>query len=125
MTGLSGRAALVGIAETDYLRGSEHSPLELMLQASRAAIADAGLRAGDIDAILPPPGFTTAEELATHLGIGEAPAGPVDFGTDPETVVLDGPPAAGQHTLEVLDSLGLSPEEQERLIVERTVGVPQ
>jgi len=66
---LSGRTALVGIGETDYVRGSVHSPLELMLQASLEAISDAGLRPGDIDAILPPPGFTTAEELAAHLGV--------------------------------------------------------
>jgi acetyl-CoA acetyltransferase len=69
--GISGRAAIVGIGETDYVRGADPSVAELILRASMAAIGDAGLRPADIDGIIPPPGFLGWEEIAAHLGIPE------------------------------------------------------
>jgi len=66
---VTGKAAIVGIAETDYLRGTEQSILQMILSASMGAIRDAGLKPSDVDAILPPPGFVAWDEIAAHLGV--------------------------------------------------------
>lgn len=63
------QAAVAGVAETDFYKGSELGPVGLMVEAARGAVDDAGLEMGDIDGLLPPPWYTSAEELAATLGI--------------------------------------------------------
>lgn len=63
------KAAIVGIGETEYTRGSERPSSEAMLEATRKAIADAGLKPTDIDGLVLPPVLITAEEMAANLGI--------------------------------------------------------
>lgn len=66
---IAGEVALVGVGETDYARGSDRHVCDLVLDAAMDAIHDAGLNPADIDAVIPPPGFITTEEIAAHLGI--------------------------------------------------------
>ncbi|HAD08900.1 MAG TPA: transporter [Porticoccaceae bacterium] len=63
------KAAIVGIGETEYTRGSERPSSEAMLEATRKAIADSGLKPSDIDGLVLPPVLITAEEIAANLGI--------------------------------------------------------
>ena len=63
------KAAIVGIGETQYVRGANKPSAEQMLESTRLAISDAGLTPQDIDGIVLPPVLITAEEVAANLGI--------------------------------------------------------
>ncbi len=66
---LNGSAAVVGIGETAYERGSDKSALALQLEASLRAIEDAGLEPKDIDGLLPyASGAAVAEDFITNFG---------------------------------------------------------
>ena len=64
-------AAVTGIGETAHGRGLQRgSALSLQLQASLAAIADAGLSPRDIDGVIPMAiGAAVAEDFITNFGI--------------------------------------------------------
>lgn len=71
MSSFKNQACIVGIGQTKYSRGPEtgKTDLSLQLEASLAAIADAGLKRSDIDGVLPFVCLGIAEEFAVHLGI--------------------------------------------------------
>ena len=70
---MTDRACIVGIGETRYARDKAWSPttLGLHLEAAVRAIEDAGLRIRDIDGVMPFPNLSSAEEIATNLGLEE------------------------------------------------------
>ena len=63
------KSCIVGVGETDYVKGSDSTEVELMLRASMLALEDAGLKPEDVDGLVPPGVYTYAEELAANLGI--------------------------------------------------------
>ena len=72
MTALPGAAAVAGIGATEFSKESERSELQLSCEATLAALADAGLTAGDVDGLVTFTMDTTAEiALARELGMGE------------------------------------------------------
>jgi acetyl-CoA acetyltransferase len=71
MTQLARRIAIVGIGETRYERKASRPLMALLLEAARAALADAGLSARQVDGIVAPGAtYTELHELARELGIG-------------------------------------------------------
>jgi acetyl-CoA acetyltransferase len=72
MSGISGRAAIVGIGATEFSKDSGRSELRLAAEAVRAAIADAGLRPSDVDGLVTFTMDTNAEvAVAREVGIPE------------------------------------------------------
>jgi len=69
-THLSRSCAIVGAGNTAYTRGTEKTTIELHLEATLAALADAGLEVADIDAVMPNEmAGTIAEDFILNLGI--------------------------------------------------------
>lgn len=67
---LRDRCAIAGIGATPYTRGTDSSVLQLHLDAAHMAIADAGLRPEDIDAVMPSAmAGRIAEEFIVNLGL--------------------------------------------------------
>ncbi|WP_018215794.1 lipid-transfer protein [Salinispora vitiensis] len=69
---ISGRAAIVGVGETEFSKDSGRSELRLAVEAVRAALADAGLAPTDVDGLVTFSMDSTAEvALAREIGAGE------------------------------------------------------
>lgn len=69
MSGLSGRAAIVGIGQTEFSKESGRTELQLACEAVRAALDDAGLTPADVDGLVTFAQDTTEElELGRNLG---------------------------------------------------------
>jgi acetyl-CoA acetyltransferase len=64
------KCAIVGVGNTAYTRGTEKTTIELHLEATERALADAGLEVADIDAVMPNEmAGTIAEDFIVNLGI--------------------------------------------------------
>jgi acetyl-CoA acetyltransferase len=67
---LARSCAIAGIGNTAYTRGTDRSTLELHLEASLAALADAGLTPADVDGVLPSANAgRSAEDFIVNLGL--------------------------------------------------------
>ena len=65
------KAAITGIGETEYVRGSGKTPLAMQLEATLMACRDAGISPKDIDGIIPYASNVVAEDFITNLGISD------------------------------------------------------
>lgn len=63
------QVAIAGVGETEYKRKHDRHLPALIVEAGRNAIADAGLKPGDIDGLVSIAGQPPADELAVGLGI--------------------------------------------------------
>ncbi|MCH6267291.1 thiolase C-terminal domain-containing protein [Neobacillus citreus] len=71
MGNISNRYAIVGVGESERSKNSGRTPLHLALDAARAAIADAGISATEIDGFMSyqENDSCTSHQLATYLGV--------------------------------------------------------
>jgi acetyl-CoA acetyltransferase len=66
------QVAIVGVGETEFARRLDRSLDELVVDACRRAIADAGLQPGEIDGFVPAEGHPPADDIAAALGATRA-----------------------------------------------------
>src|SRR3954452_16932355 len=72
MSGLTGRAAIAGIGQTEFSKESGRTELQLACEAVRAALADAGLTPADVDGLVTFSLDSSEEmEVTRNLGIGD------------------------------------------------------
>ena len=70
--GLSGRAAIAGIGQTEFSKESGRTELQLACESVLAALDDAGLQASDVDGLVTFTMDTSEEmEIGRNLGIGD------------------------------------------------------
>src|SRR6187455_1345226 len=70
MSPLCGKTAIAGIGQTEFSKESGRTELQLACEAVQLALADAGLRASDVDGLVTFTMDTTEEmELARNVGI--------------------------------------------------------
>jgi len=65
--------AITGVGETEYIRGTKQTLIEMMAAAALDAIADAGLKPTDIDGFVGNRNTPGADDLAYALGIERRP----------------------------------------------------
>jgi len=72
-----GTCAIAGVGNTAYTRGTDRTTLDLHLEASLRALADAGLSPSDVDAVLPSASAgRSAEDFITNLGLRDVAFAP-------------------------------------------------
>jgi acetyl-CoA acetyltransferase len=64
-------ASVLGIGSTPFYRRSGRSVVALAAQAALLALADAGLRVADVDAVVPVGGSVSCDDLVSVLGVPE------------------------------------------------------
>ena len=67
------RVAVVGVGETAYVRATERPLMDLVAEAARNAVADAGLKLSDIDGFVGNRNTVSLDDLCFALGIDSRP----------------------------------------------------
>ena len=82
----SDKAAIVGIGETEYVKGSERTAVDLMLRRP-ARPSPTGLKPSQIDGMVPPPIYTPPRSCRQSGASMLRYASTVHMGGDPTTAL--------------------------------------